>query len=81
MTGFSAGQQCSDEENARREESVPLTGAAPDERMADSTYRVRCMVCGKSVSSPLVEPVTVRAWVICPECIERHGVDGGRARI
>lgn len=49
-----------------------------DERMADGTYRVRCLVCGKSVSSPLTEPVTVRAWVICPECIERVGVDGGR---
>jgi hypothetical protein len=51
-----------------------------DERMADGTYRVRCMVCGKSVSSPLPDPVTVRAWVICPECIERHGVDGGAMR-
>jgi hypothetical protein len=50
------------------------------ELMADGTYRVRCMVCGKSVSSPLTAPVTVRAWVICPECIDRYGVDGGRAR-
>jgi hypothetical protein len=50
------------------------------EQMADGTYRVRCMVCGKSVSSPLTQPVTVRAWVICPECIERHGVDGGAMR-
>jgi hypothetical protein len=49
------------------------------ERMADGSYRVRCMVCAKSVSSPLTEPVTVRAWVICPECIEQYGVDGGRA--
>lgn len=46
------------------------------ERMSDGTYRVRCMNCGKSVSSALVEPVTVRAWVICPECIERDGVGG-----
>jgi DNA-directed RNA polymerase subunit RPC12/RpoP len=47
-----------------------------DERMLDGTYRVRCMNCGKSVSTPLVEPVTVRAWVICPECIERDGIGG-----
>jgi hypothetical protein len=51
------------------------------EQMSDGTYRVRCMVCSKSVSSPLAEPVTVRAWVICPECIEKYGVDGGRARV
>lgn len=48
------------------------------EPMADGTYRVRCMNCSKSVSSPLTQPVTVRAWVICPECIERDGI-GGRA--
>jgi hypothetical protein len=34
------------------------------------------MNCGKSVSSALTEPVTVRAWVICPECIERDGIGG-----
>jgi hypothetical protein len=56
---------------------VPLL----DEPMPDGTYRVRCMVCGKSVSTPLTQPVIVRAWVICPECIEQHGVDGGRTRI
>ena len=39
------------------------------ERMVDGTFRVRCSNCGKSVSSPLVEPVIVRAWVQCPECI------------
>jgi DNA-directed RNA polymerase subunit RPC12/RpoP len=47
-----------------------------DERMPDGTYRVRCMQCGKSVSSPLAEPVTVRAWVICPECIQQFGIGG-----
>jgi hypothetical protein len=40
------------------------------ERLADGTFRVRCSVCAKSVSSPLAEPVIVRAWVVCPECIE-----------
>jgi endogenous inhibitor of DNA gyrase (YacG/DUF329 family) len=42
------------------------------ERMADGTFRVRCARCGKSVSSPLVEPVILRAWVECPECIEQR---------
>lgn len=58
-----------------------LTVKEQEERLPDGTYRVRCMVCGKSVSSPLREPVTVRAWIICPECIEKHGVDGGRTRV
>jgi endogenous inhibitor of DNA gyrase (YacG/DUF329 family) len=40
------------------------------ERMADGTYRVRCMTCGKSVSNPLPIAVIVRAWVECPECLE-----------
>lgn len=40
------------------------------ERQSDGTFRVRCSSCGKSVSSPLVEPVIVRAWVQCPECLE-----------
>lgn len=42
------------------------------ERLADGTYRVRCMNCGKSVSNPLPVAVIVRAWVECPECIERR---------
>ena len=43
---------------------------AERERQADGTFRVRCSRCGKSVSSPLSEPVIVRAWVECPECME-----------
>jgi RNA polymerase-binding transcription factor DksA len=42
------------------------------EQMADGTYRVRCMTCGKSVSNPLLVAVIIRAWVECPECIERR---------
>lgn len=40
------------------------------ERFPDDTYRVRCNVCGKSVSNPLPVAVIVRAWVMCPECVE-----------
>ena len=42
------------------------------ERQADGTFRVLCSRCGKSVSSPLSEPVIVRAGVECPECIEQR---------
>jgi hypothetical protein len=52
---------------------MPLAEEVP---MEDGTYRVRCMQCGKSVSSPLTAPVTVRAWVICPECIQAFGLGG-----
>lgn len=40
------------------------------ERMPDGTFRVRCSVCAKSVSTALAEPVIIRAWVMCPECID-----------
>ena len=46
-----------------------------EERMADGSYRVRCMTCGKSVSNPLPVAVIVRVWVECPECIERRLTD------
>jgi hypothetical protein len=52
---------------------MPSTKAdqnGPDERERDGTFRVHCMRCGKCVSSPLSAPVTIRAWVECPECIE-----------
>jgi DNA-directed RNA polymerase subunit RPC12/RpoP len=51
---------------------MPMT----DTRMSDGTYRVRCMNCGKSVSNAMPFDIIVRAWVICPECIERDGVEG-----
>lgn len=33
--------------------------------------RIWCMHCGKSVSSPVPAGTVVRAWVECPECIEK----------
>jgi hypothetical protein len=47
------------------------------ELQADDTYRVRCLTCGASVSSPLPLPVVVRAAVECPECLARRA---GRCR-
>lgn len=41
----------------------------------DGSYRVKCMNCGKSVSSPLRDPIIIRAYVICPECIEKDGFE------
>lgn len=41
------------------------------ERQSDGTFRVLCSVCGKSVSSPVLQPIIVRAWVQCPECLEK----------
>jgi DNA-directed RNA polymerase subunit RPC12/RpoP len=37
----------------------------------DLAYRIRCMNCGKSVSTPVPKETVVRAWVECPECIEK----------
>lgn len=37
----------------------------------DYTERVLCMNCGKSVSSPVPVGTVVRAWVQCPECLEK----------
>lgn len=33
---------------------------------------IRCTRCGKCVSSPVPLDVVVRAWVECPECIEKQ---------
>ena len=35
--------------------------------------RVWCSRCGESVSSPVPKGTVVRAWVECPECIEKAG--------
>ena len=43
------------------------------ERKADGTFRVCCSQCGTSVSNPLPVAVIIRAWVECPECIQRRG--------
>jgi hypothetical protein len=42
------------------------------ERQIDGTFRILCMRCGRSVSGALAEPVIVRAWVECPECMSAH---------
>jgi hypothetical protein len=36
---------------------------------SDGTYRVRCSICGNSVSNPLPIAVIVRAWVECADCL------------
>ena len=33
---------------------------------------VHCSRCGKRVSNELLEEILVRAWVECPECIEKQ---------
>jgi hypothetical protein len=38
--------------------------------------RIRCMNCGKSVSTPVPKDTLVRAWVECPECIEKSALTG-----
>jgi len=40
---------------------------------AEETERIWCMKCGKSVSTPVPKGTLVRAWVECPECIEKEG--------
>jgi len=36
------------------------------------TNRVRCSTCGKSVSTEVPEHIIIRAYVECPECIEKQ---------
>jgi|HubBroStandDraft_2_1064218.scaffolds.fasta_scaffold00006_61 hypothetical protein len=36
------------------------------------------MECGKSVSTEVPEGTIVRAWVECPECIEKNAKKGKR---
>jgi len=38
--------------------------------------RILCAQCGKSVSTPVPKRTIVRAWVECPECINRRGEIG-----
>ena len=42
-------------------------------KLAEVEERVLCMNCGKSVSSPVPKGTVIRAWVECPECIEKKG--------
>ncbi len=34
------------------------------------------MECGKSVSTEVPDETIVRAWLVCPECIEQMAEDG-----
>ena len=34
--------------------------------------RLHCLNCGKSVSTPVPKDTIVRAWIQCPECIEKY---------
>ena len=34
--------------------------------------RLRCSRCGKSVSTEVPDETVVRAWIECPECVEKH---------
>jgi formylmethanofuran dehydrogenase subunit E len=34
------------------------------------TEHIRCNECGQSVSSPTPKGTTIRAYVLCPECLE-----------
>jgi hypothetical protein len=38
--------------------------------------RLRCTECGKSVSTEVPDETVVRAWLMCPECIEQWVKDG-----
>lgn len=35
-------------------------------------HRLRCNGCGKSVSTGVPDHTLVRAWIECPECIEKR---------
>jgi len=41
--------------------------------VAPANERIWCRNCGKSVSSPVPKDTIVRAYVECPECIEKRG--------
>lgn len=36
--------------------------------------RYQCYICGKSVTSELPNDATIRAILICPECIEKQEI-------
>ncbi len=38
--------------------------------------RLRCTECGKSVSTEVPDETVIRAWLVCPECIERLVKEG-----
>lgn len=38
-------------------------------------HRIRCNGCGKTVSTGVPKHTIMRAWVECPECIEKEEYD------
>ncbi len=40
--------------------------------LQEAAARLRCSRCGKSVSTPVPTGTLVRAWIECPECLERE---------
>ncbi len=48
---------------------MALAGSREPMSMFDE--RIHCDNCGKSVSTPVPKDTLVRAWVQCPECIEK----------
>lgn len=41
--------------------------------------RLRCNRCGKIISTEVPEETIVRAWIECPECIEKEPeIKGGK---
>ncbi len=40
-----------------------------------TTKQICCDVCGKVVSTPVPTDTIIRAWVECPECIEKTMAD------
>ncbi len=33
--------------------------------------KIKCCVCGKSVSTEVLDNTIIRSWIECPECIEK----------
>lgn len=52
------------------EEHVATLQRALNTCLGPDTERIRCMKCGKSVSSPVPKDTVVRAYVECPECLK-----------
>jgi hypothetical protein len=48
----------------------------PGAEAAPPIERIWCMKCGKSVSTPVPKGTIMRAWVECPECIEKGAAAG-----
>jgi len=46
------------------------------EKTGDSkdTMRLKCYFCGKSVSNEVPQDTTIRAVLVCPECIQAEKV-------